>query len=191
MERTPEPREHPVYPEEYQQSYPYYYPYPPPKRDDKKIVMIVLAVVLILVVVPTILAFVLYIMVIGLTPNGHYFPTGSWGSLTYVSNTSVRIEFGWIDPESQPVDLNILLTRNYTQTGSYYFPSNHDGTVLVWQSGSNLGTLVYEDSLDNLEVDPGDSLLLTNLDPGSNYRAMMIWEPTGEQLDVIAFSTPP
>jgi len=191
MERTPEPREHPVYPEEYQQSYPYTYPYPPPKRDDKKIVLIVLAVVLILVVVPTVLAFVLYLMVIGLAPEGHHVPTGSWGSLTHIDNTSVRIAFGWINPESQPIDLAILLTKNYTQTGTYYFPSNLDGTIVTRGSGSNLGTMVYDDLVDNRVINTGDSLLLTDLHPDSNYWATMIWNPTGDQLDVIAFSTPP
>ncbi len=189
MERAPEPQEQPVYPQPYQQPYPYY-PQQPPKKDDKKLIIILLAVVIVAIILPVILSFVLYMMVIDMEPNTHMtVPTGIWGARTYISSTEVWMDFGRISPEPRPVDLEIILVANYTTDGLYTFATNNDG-MLTLAAGSNVGTLTYVDLADNQRVNIGDQLRMTNLMPNSDYVLRMIWGPTGDQITSTGFSTP-
>ncbi len=179
-----------MYQQQYPQPYPYYFPYPPPKKDDKKLALWIVVIVVILIVVPIIMSVILYLMVIGVAPNGHYVPTGSWGSMTIVSRTEIVVDFGRISPEPEPVDLAIILRRNGTQEGMYTFATNNDGPLIL-TSGSDVGTLRYADLADNQRVNIGDQLRMSNLTPGSDYVVIMIWNPTGDQLAARPFSTPP
>lgn len=192
MSRRPEAQQQPPYPQQYPpQNYgpPYYQPYPPPKRDDKKIMIIILIVVIVVFVVPTVLAAVLYLMVIDLAPTDSVVPTGVWGSKTLISSTSISVDFGKVNPEPRPVYLSIILIRNGTEQGRYVFNSNSDGALSII-SGVPVGTLTYRDLTDNERVNTGDSLLITDLQPNSDYSLKMIWAPTGDQITTTSFSTP-
>lgn len=188
------------YPPQYPQQYPppaypppYYMPYPPPKKNDKKLLTIVVIIIVVVFVLPTVLAAVLYFVVIGLVPTGFptgpQVPTGVWGAKIIISSTEVHVDFGKIDPEQMPVDIDIILVRNRTIEGGYFFTSNDDG--MLWLAhGTDVGTVFYEDLADNQRINIGDQLRLTNLHPNSDYRLMMIWAPTGDQITSTTFSTP-
>ncbi len=189
MDKTPEPQEQPVYPQQYQQPYPYYYPYPPPKKDDKTLIIVVVVIVIILIVVPVILSFILYWMVMGIAPDGDTVPTGAWGTKTVMSPTEVRVNFGHVSPEPRPVDIDIILVRNMTTQGRYVFPHNQDG-YLTFGSGTDIADITYSDLADNERINIGDQLIFTSLTPGSDYTLRMIWGPTGDQITSTTFSTP-
>jgi hypothetical protein len=194
-QRQPYPQQQPQYPQQYPPQYygpPYYPPYQPPKSDDKKIVKIVIIVVIVVLVLPTVLAAILYFMVIGLAPSGISVPTGVWGTVIIVSSTAVNIDFGRINPEPNPMDIDIVLVRNGTTQGMYRFGSPFDG-VLSFSVGSgiDIADISYSDLADNQRVNVGDQLQLTRLNPNSDYRIMMIWGPTGDQISSRNFSTPP
>ena len=157
-------------------------------RKDEEGVSPVIATIL-MVAITVVLAAVLYIMVIGLAPSGSVVPTGTWGAKTVNSNTAVDIDFGKVNPEPKPVDLEIILTRNNTDEGKYSFNNNDDG-ALVLASGVNLGTLTYADLADNQKVNIGDQLRMTGLSPNSDYTLKMIWTSTGDQITSTTFSTP-
>ena len=186
----------PQYPPQYPQQYPppaypppYYMPYAPPKKNDKTLLIVVVVVIAVFVVVPIILSAVLYSMVTGFEPRGMVVPTGTWGAKTVVSSTSVIVEFGKINPEPMPVELDIILIRNGTVHGMYSFSSNDDGTLVLTQ-GSDVGTLFYHDLADNQRINIGDQLEMASLYSNSDYTIKMIWGPTGDQITSTTFSTP-
>jgi flagellin-like protein len=157
-------------------------------RKDEEGVSPVIATIL-MVAITVVLAAVLYIMVIGLAPTGSVIPTGTWGAKTVNSNTAVNVDFGKVNPEPKPVDLEIILVRNGTDEGKYSFAGNTDG-ALTLASGTNLGTMTYADLADNEKVNIGDQLRLTGLSPNSDYTLKMIWSSTGDQITTTTFSTP-
>lgn len=156
-------------------------------RKDEEGVSPVIATIL-MVAITVVLAAVLYIMVIGLAPGGSVVPTGTWGAKTIKSNSEVDIDFGKVNPEPKPMDLEIILIRNGTDEGMYNFANNDDGQ-LVLANGPNIGTLTYNDLSDNQKVNIGDQLKMTNLAPGSAYVLKMIWTSSGDQITSTSFDT--
>ena len=156
-------------------------------RKDEEGVSPVIATIL-MVAITVVLAAVLYIMVIGLAPTGSVIPTGTWGTKTLVSNTEYNVDFGKVNPEPKPVDLEILLIRNATDEVKYSFNGNGDGD-LIFAGGVNLGTLTYSDLADDETVDIGDRLKMSGLSPGSNYELKMIWSSSGDQITTTTFTT--
>ena len=200
MDPDSDPQRQPDYPRQYPQQYPpqaypppYYIPYAPPKKDDKKLWIVVVIVIIVVFVLPMVMAAGLYFVVIGLAPTdfppGAQVPTGTWGAKTIVSNTAVNIDFGKVNPEPMPVNLEIILVRNLTTEGVYSFSGNDDG-ALTLSRGVNIGTLTYADLADNQRINIGDQLKLTGLNPNSDYTIKMIWVPTGDQITSTSFSTP-
>lgn len=203
MDPDSDPQRQPNYPQQYPPQYPqqyppqaypppYYIPYAPPKKDDKKLWIVVVIVIIVVFVLPMVMAAVLYFVVIGLAPMdfpGPQVPTGTWGAKTLVSSTAINIDFGKVNPEPRPVDLEIILIRNGTAEGVYSFSGNDDG-ALTLSRGVNIGTLTYADLADNQRINIGDQLKLTGLNPNSDYRIIMIWGPTGDQITSTGFSTP-
>lgn len=191
MDKDADQQPEPIYPQQYPpQPYPPPYDqlYPPPKKDDKKVLIIIIVVVIVVFVVPMIMAAIMYWTVIGWAPSGPVIPTGTWGQKTILSPTSVAVDFGIIWPESEPMDLSIILIRNGTEQGHYVFESNGDGTLSII-GGVPVGTLTYRDQADNQMVDAGDSILITNLLPVSDYTLRMIWSPTGDMITSTTFHT--
>lgn len=191
MDKTPEPEAQPVYPQQYQQPYPYYYPPPPPKTTGKTIIAIVVLVLIVATVVPTVLAMIMYGLVGGTTTHPVAVPTGTWASKDILSSSTVIVEFGKVSGDPRPTDLGIILVRNGTAEGSYFFMTNTDG-ALAFKAGSgyDIADVEYQDIADNQKVNAGDSLTFTALLPNSGYTLRMIWEPTGDQISVTTFSTP-
>jgi hypothetical protein len=182
-----------IYPHQYP---PYAYPppydqlHPPPKKDDSKSLIIIVVIIVVVFVLPMVMAAVLYSIVIRPAPPMQRIPTGVWGVKTIISPTAVDVDFGIVYPEPAPMDLSIILIRNGTDQGHYVFDDNWDGTLSII-GGVPVGTLTYRDVADNQRVDVGDSILLTNLLPNSDYSLKMIWAPTGDQITTTYFSTPP
>jgi hypothetical protein len=116
-------------------------------------------------------------------------PVGTWGAKTVNSNTAVNVDFGKVNPEPYPVDLEIILVRNGTIEGKYSFSNNFDGPLIL-SAGADVGTLTYADLADNQKINIGDQLRMTNLAPDSDYTLKMIWGPTGDQITSTTFSTP-
>ncbi|MCK5291669.1 MAG: type IV pilin N-terminal domain-containing protein [Thermoplasmata archaeon] len=156
-------------------------------RKDEEGVSPVIATIL-MVAITVVLAAVLYIMVIGLAPTGSVIPTGTWGAKTPISNSAYNIDFGKVNPEPKPVDLELLLIRNGTDEGKYSFNGNNDG-LLTHADGVDVGTLTYSDLADNQKVNIGDQLKMTNLYPNSDYTLKMIWTSSGDQITSTTFST--
>jgi hypothetical protein len=115
-------------------------------------------------------------------------PTGQWGPYDERSNTEVWVEFARVTPEPRPTQLEIVLVRNGTDQGLYSFQTDNDGPLAL-ASGVDVGTLTYEDYIDNERVNTGDELRMTNLSPGSDYTLMMFWGPTGDMIATKDFST--
>ena len=194
--RVKSPKEQPYQPQQYPQQYPqqpyaqpYYYPAPPPKKEDRTILIIVVLVVVFFVVVPMIMAAVLWATVIGLTPGGGTtVPTGQFGPYSEKSSTEVWLQFARVTPEPRPTQLEIIVIRNGTTQGTYNFPTNDDGQLNL-VDGTDVGTLTYEDYLDNERVNTGDEIKLTDLSPASDYTIIMFWSPTGDMIASKDFST--
>jgi hypothetical protein len=205
MDPDPDPQKQPVYPQQYPPQYPqqyppqyygppHYPPYPPPKKNHKTTLIIVIAVIVVFVVVPMIISAVLYSFVSNFEPPGFpgsQVPTGTWGAKTVLSNTAVNVDFGKINPEPIPMDIEIILIRNGTAQGTYIFADNNDGSLyFAAGSGTDVCDMEYSDLADNQRVNIGDQLKLTHLRPRSDYRIRMIWGPTGDQITSTTFSTP-
>jgi flagellin-like protein len=157
-------------------------------RKDEDAVSPVIATIL-MVAITVVLAAVLYIMVIGLTPGGGTtVPTGQFGPYDEKSSTEVWLEFARVTPEPRPTQLEIVMIRNGTTQGTYNFPDNFDGQLNL-VDGTDVGTLTYEDYLNNQRVNTGDEIKMTNLLPGTDYTCIMFWSPTGDQIASKDFST--
>jgi hypothetical protein len=153
--------------------------------------LIVIVVIIVVVVGPMIMAAIMYSMVTGLESSQSEAPTGVWGPPIPLSNTEFYVDFGRINPEPRPMDIEIILVRNGTVQGTYVFASNDDGALsFLVGSGIDIADITYSDLADNQRVDIGDQLRLTQLSPNSDYRIMMIWYPTGDQISSTTFSTP-
>ncbi len=116
--------------------------------------------------------------------------SGGFTSVFDTSETTATAIFGGFAPAPpQPIRLNIVLWQGGIG-GTYQFPDNANGTVLVLSSGTYLGSITYIDHADNQFVDVGDELLLSGLDSGEDYVILLAWDPTGDLLDYGVFSTP-
>ncbi len=154
---------------------------------DEEGVSPVIATIL-MVAITVVLAAVLYIMVIGMTPPTDLPPTGVLTPPKYLDATTVDIEFAKLNPEPAPMKLEISLIRNGTEEGKYGFSSNDDG-VLTLISGQDVGTLTYYDLADNQKVNIGDRIRLSDLTPNSDYNLIVIWSPSGDKITSKEFRT--
>lgn len=191
MSQNPDPQQQLQYPQQPFPGYYYYYPPPPPKKDDKTIIAIVVVLLVIFIVVPAVLGAFLYMIVIDTTPPPYdHVPTGVWGQKTPVSSTAYNVDFGKVQGEPNPMDLEIILVRNVTTHGAYVFAHPYDG-ALIFRAGSgfDIADIEYDDLDDNSKVNTGDSLMLTGLAPQSDYTLKMIWAPTGDQITSTFFAT--
>ncbi len=156
-------------------------------RKDEEGVSPVIATIL-MVAITVVLAAVLYIMVIGLTPGtSSQTPTGQF-SVETTSNTTAEITFAKLTNDPAVTKLKVVLEIG-TNSGTYSFGTASTGTVAQLDSGSNLGTITYQDFVDNEKVNSGDKLLLTLLTKNSDYIVRLIWAPNGDTIDTDSFST--
>lgn len=157
-------------------------------REDEKAVSPVIATIL-MVAITVVLAAVLYIMVIGLTPTtGTQAPTGNWGPAQATSSTTAEATFAGFSSDPAPTSLTIVL-ENSTNSGTYSFPNNNDGVILNKASGDDMGTISYKDYGTNQLVNQGDKLRFSDLGPGSTYTLIMLWSD-GSTLHTTSFNTP-
>lgn len=191
MEEGTDPMQQQQYPQQPypQEQYPYYYhPRPPPRGADNALIVALVAVVIIAILTPIVMALVFYSPILG-DIDGDVVPTGVWGNKIITSRTSWTIEFGKMNREPKPTDLEIMLVKNISDEGIYKFTSNQDGPLTL-KSGIPMCTMTYWDLADNEKVNTGDQLRLTNLHPNSDYTIRMLWRRTGDVITSTTFSTP-
>ncbi len=116
-------------------------------------------------------------------------PTGQFVSAQAINYTAAEAVFGWFSQDVDPTDLQIVLYCG-VQSGIYWFPRNSHGTILTLVSGSDIASITYMDSMDDGDVDVGDSLLLTGLSHGSQYVIFLVWAATEALIDYEVFNTP-
>ncbi len=155
------------------------------RRDEKGVSPVIATIVM--VVITVVLAAVLYFMT-STCATLNPIPIGIWCEDTTVSSTEATVEFGEMSRKIRPTNLEFILIRNSTTEARYGFLSNYDKD-LVLKKGSDLGTLTFENHGDDICVDAGDEMKLTNLAPNSTYILKMIWAPTGDEMASIRFST--
>ena len=142
-----------------------------------------------LVIILIVFSLIIYWIVEDVIIDGDIFPpSGVWGPTT-VGPAEVTVEFGYMTPRQEPIDLSLVLIRNDTTWGRYAFTSNTDGALTLF-NGENVGTLTYTDFADNEMVDIGDWVTLTELAPDSNYELIMVWVTNGSRITSTTFTTP-
>jgi flagellin-like protein len=156
-------------------------------RDEEGVSPVIATILMVAITV--VLAAVLYIMVMGFGDPGDVAPIGKWGSPEAISSTEVHVPWAKISSETKPMQLGIVLELNSTSEGTYSFTSNEDG-VLIVSNGDDVGTLTYSDLMNNGKVNTGDAMKMTDLVPGSEYTLIMLWKPSGDQMDSTTFTTP-
>jgi hypothetical protein len=153
---------------------------------------LVIGVVLAVVIGAAIAAGILYFMILGLAPSAPNGVVGEWGKCTVHGPKSATIEFGVVEMglnDVRPLELEIWLERNGTIENRYAFHSDFDGGLNIIAGPDNVA-LTYEDKADNIRIDVGDEIHMSNLSPGSEYRIRMIWKSTGDIMATKGFSTP-
>ena len=189
MRMTPNPRLDDIYPHGGELYPKPDHPHQPPRKGGRKPPNFFMVWTVIAIIAMWALVVMIYIPKLVPPPPPAYRPTGSWGSTYIVSATEVNVEFSKVVPEQRPVDLEIVLVRNETTEGMNRFSDNLD-RVLNLTQGTNVGTLTYVDLTNNLKVNAGDMIEMTDLAPDSEYTLMMVWGPTGDVIDRTTFSTP-
>ena len=155
-------------------------------RRDEEGVSPVIATIL-MVAITVVLAAVLYAMV-GTCARLNPIPIGTWCDETMVSSTEATVEFGEMSRKIRLTNLEFILIKNNTTEARYGFSSNYD-EHLVQKTGTDIGTLTFENLEDDICADTGDRMRLTTLAPNSEYVLKMIWAPSGDEMASITFST--
>ncbi len=157
-------------------------------RKDEDGVSPVIATIL-MVAITVVLAAVLYIMVIGLTPGtSSQTPQGQFSSVNVETNTTAEAVFAKLTNDPAITKLKVVLEVG-ANSGTYSFPAATSGTVANFDAGTDLGNIEYRDAIDNEKVNIGDKLYLTDLSTGSEYTIYMIWAATGDEIDHEDFTT--
>jgi hypothetical protein len=115
-------------------------------------------------------------------------PTGQF-YVEETSSTTAKVTFSHVFCDAPPTHLRILLTNNDGDTW-FSFPNNESGATLTIISGENIATIVYYDLEQNGRVELGDYLAISGLAPDTEYKVHLVWEATGDVLDVDVFTTP-
>ncbi|MFQ5884768.1 MAG: hypothetical protein ACE5IO_06680 [Thermoplasmata archaeon] len=162
-------------------------PYPPSPSGGKKEGMIALAVVIVILVVLVLL--MLLLQQPGPGPGTTQAPDLTISNAEATSPTTANVTFGHTTTTPHPVKLKGVLSTS-TQSGTYTFPSNLDGVTLFRTSGDDMGTIVYRDFENNEKIDPGDMLLLSDLQDGALHNLTIRWEPNDSLMAFSEFLTP-
>jgi flagellin-like protein len=155
-------------------------------RDEEGVSPVIATILMVAITV--VLAAVLYIMVMNIGPPIDMAPIGKWDSPEVKSSTEVNVGWAKISSDTKPLELEMVLIMNSTGEGTYSFTSNDDG-VLIVSEGDDIGTLTYADLANNGKVNTGDTMKMTNLVPGSEYKLIMLWKPKGDSMDSTTFTT--
>jgi flagellin-like protein len=153
-------------------------------RRDEEAVSPVIATIL-MVAITVVLAAVLYVMVIGFGGGTTSTPAGSWTSVQPLSQTSGKLTFGAFTEDVQPLDLRIYVSINGTASGTMTIPSNTDNTdgtqdgsqAMTWAGGYGTATF-FDYSPSGGQINSGDYITLTGLDPGTTYSFEVFHVPT-------------
>lgn len=175
------------------------------KSDKTRLVPFPSSIPIVIVGIVTLLGVLYLIIVLNLAPpseeNGEACDLAAWA----ISDTEARVQFSSWGPSPgppcrtdlyeklfdspAPTDVKIVLS-NDTHSGTYTFPSFDHKTLLVLESGDEMGTISYTDIADNQELNRADELRLENLGRESDYTLHVVWNPTDEILAMADFSTP-
>jgi flagellin-like protein len=146
---------------------------------NKDAVSPVIATIL-MVAITVVLAAVLYVMVIGFGGGTTSTPAGAWNSVAPESQTSGKLVFGAFTTDVAPLDIKIFVTHNGSAAGSISFSPNVNPAA-SWTGGTPavMGTaVIFDYSPTGGEVNAGDYITLTGLDPNTAYTFEVFHNPT-------------
>jgi len=155
------------------------------KRNDEGVSPVIATILMVAITV--VLAAVLYVMVIGMTPPDNRFPPAGSVSFDVRNSTGVRINFGAFSPTPAPMDIKLILTNrsNAADTVELSFSQAPDAAT-VNMVATNGATATYTDMnyLGNL-VNSGDFILVSGLGPGTTYELVIYHYPTDSQCSLV------
>ena len=151
---------------------------------DRMLVSIVAVIIVAVVIVIALMA----VMVLMLLQKNGLTIVPCAPSFSSIGNTTAIYEFCKTYANLKPTELKVVLDRNATSSGIYSFQSDEDGP-LVFEEGTDICDMEYDDLTDNERVSAGDALRITGLYPGSEYTLKLIWAPTGDLITASSFTT--
>ena len=166
------------------------------KKRDEDAVSPVIATIL-MVAITVVLAAVLYVMVIGFGGTGGSTPAGSWTECHATGQNTGELKFGAFTADVQPLDLRIYVKANGTDIGTLSIPSN-DGAApqtMTWNNApAGYAATYFDYNPAGAEINSGDYISLTGLDPSTNYAFEVFHVPSDATVtmtgDGPSFSTP-
>ncbi len=166
---------------------------PPPPRNDSKIVAIVLVVVIIVVVVPTILGFVLYLMVsdVIVTPSNTR-PVVTFASISKAgappSNNTVSFS---VAGASEPISAFSSFKVQITKDGA---PLSATAQTLyanqIITFGSSTVRLIVRDLAGEGKLTGGDMFSIYGMGESHNWKFSLIWAADGSEIQSASWQTP-
>lgn len=126
---------------------------------------------ILMVAITVVLAAVLYVMVIGMTPpDGHQAPAGAI-TFNVKSATSVEIDFGTFSPTPTPTAIKIIITNNSDAGNTYELTfANAPDAAAVDMLATGGASAVYTDmNYNGNAVNSGDFITVDGLGPHTSY----------------------
>ena len=154
------------------------------KKKQEDAVSPVIATIL-MVAITVVLAAVLYVMVMGMTPDDtDVTPAGSWGTKD-ITSTTAKINYGTLGADVKPKDMKLVLeTAGSTTT----FTIGVDLTATSanpYNMTASAGTITiaYTDlSIGGNDIGSGDYITISGLTPATPYTIKQFYIPTDEAM---------
>jgi FlaG/FlaF family flagellin (archaellin) len=138
-----------------------------------------------MVAITVVLAAVLYVMVMGMTPDDtDVTPAGSWGAKDLTSTTA-KINYGTLGADVKPKDMKLVLEGNGT-TLSFTIGEDLTSTStnpVIMDPATGTITIAYTDlSIGGNDIGSGDYITISGLTAGTSYTIKQFYIPTDEAM---------
>jgi flagellin-like protein len=154
-------------------------------RKNREAVSPVIATIL-MVAITVVLAAVLYVMVMGFGGPSTQTPTGAFGQMTKLTATSEKVQFGVITPDTNPINVKVILSDTTAATSwSGTLPADTGAGTAVTMGGTTPPSVKYTSLAGGAKIGSADYLAIgstTALVAGHTYTLTMIFVPTGNQI---------